>query len=216
MVVGAYIINPHAASTLSTHAPTPPISQAANDHSTQIGTVQGNVTINPPPPIPLTKKEAKEKTQRTSSAQQITSTAGQSVNNWNAGRDINNIGVVQINQSERHSPILLPQQERFLELLYEYQKQFGANKLIVSREDGRLYFDNQPGQGSPASFIKDIYGSITAHNAGLFEALVISMPSEYVRLLGETRLDNPFVISITEEGSLYLNERIKHRNNKHE
>ena len=36
--------------------------------------------------------------------------------------------------------ILLPQQQRLLELVAHYQRQFAANRLIVSRSDGTLHF----------------------------------------------------------------------------
>lgn len=44
-------------------------------------------------------------------------------------------------------PILLPVQERFLELLASYQKQFAVNKLIISRSTGTLYFDDDQRKG---------------------------------------------------------------------
>lgn len=104
-------------------------------------------------------------------------------------------------------PVLLPQQQRLLELLVEYQKKFGANRLVVSRRDGSLHFDDDPKRGGEISVVRDIFGAVTAHNAGRFEELVQSMPSEYVRLVAEARLDNPFVLNVTAAGVAYLADR---------
>jgi hypothetical protein len=105
--------------------------------------------------------------------------------------------------------VLSPVQERLLELLAGYQKKFAADKLIISRKTGSLRFDNDPKKGSDVSLIRDLYGS-TANLSGKaaeFERLMEGMPSEYVRLLGEARLDNPFVVSVTQKGMKYLRSK---------
>jgi hypothetical protein len=125
-----------------------------------------------------------------------------------SGRDlIVNQSPKAFNNSRERS--LLPQQERLLALLASYQRQFGANKLIISRADGSLHFDGDPERGSDISLVRDLFGSIDTHNGGRFEQLVENMPSEYVRLLGETRLDNPLVISVTEAGNSYLRKKAR-------
>jgi hypothetical protein len=182
----------------------PSISQSAANQATQIGSVQGNVIINTPPATNTSKE--KTETKRLHSEQQIQNTTGQSINNMKAGHDITNVNVFGVSPIATHKPVLQPLQEKLLELLYKYQKQFGATKLVVSRDEGRIYIDDKNGQGSTESLINDIYGSITERNAGLFEALVENMPPEYVRLFPENRLDTPFVISITNEGSRYLHQ----------
>lgn len=106
--------------------------------------------------------------------------------------------------SVQSRPVLLPQQQRLLELLAEYQKRFGANRLVVSRSDGSLHFDDEANRGRDVSLIKDIFGAVTPHNAGRFEELVQSMPSDYVRLVAEARWGNPFVLNITEAGVAHL------------
>lgn len=110
-------------------------------------------------------------------------------------------------QSGPSLPMLRPQQERLLELLVGYQKQFGVSKLVVSRADGHLHFDKDPARGAEISLIRDLYGSVDAHNAGSFEQLVENMPEQYVRLIAESRWDNPFVIGVTEAGVSYLRAR---------
>lgn len=102
-------------------------------------------------------------------------------------------------------PVLQPAQERLLRLLAEYQTRFATHKLVVSRRDGRLYFDDDPEKGKGISLIQDLYGpGADAARSGEFQRLVESMPSEYVRLYGESRLDNPFVVGVSELGMRYL------------
>lgn len=102
--------------------------------------------------------------------------------------------------TSRSGPTLLPPQERLLELLAEYQKRFAASKLVISRSDGRLHFDDDLKRGTDVSIIQDLYGVVDVRNAGRFEELMQSMPPEYVRLIAEARWDNPFVVSVTEAG----------------
>ena len=101
----------------------------------------------------------------------------------------------------------MPQQERLLELLRAYQKKSGAYKLVISRSDGRLHFDDDPRRGGDVSLVKDLFGAVNSRNAGRFGELVEAMPSEYVRVAAESRLDNPFVLSVTEAGVAYLARR---------
>ena len=139
--------------------------------------------------------------------------ADQSVNKIQAGRDVT-INESKIFHSGNKNPTLQPQQARFLELLSGYQIKFGASKLIISRTDGMIYFDELPDRGKGVSLIKEIYGSLSERNAGQFEVLVENMPTEYVRFFSETRMDNPFVVSITKAGSSYLMELRKSNANE--
>jgi hypothetical protein len=107
-------------------------------------------------------------------------------------------------QTAELRPILLPPQEQLLELLAKYQKKFSASKLVISRSNGRLYFDDDPERGADVSLIKDLYGSVDERNAGRFEELVQNMPTQYLRLIAEARFDNPFVMNVTEAGIKYL------------
>jgi len=104
-------------------------------------------------------------------------------------------------------PTLLPQQRRLLELLAEYQQRFGASKLIISRTDGGLHFDEDRSRGAEVSLIRDIFGSVDPRNAGRFEELMQNMPPQFVRLIAEARFDNPFVVNVTAEGVSYLESR---------
>jgi len=97
-------------------------------------------------------------------------------------------------------PILLPQQLRLLELLVQYQRQFAATKLVIIRRDGTLHFDDAPDRARGLSLLIDLYGLSDERNAGRFEELMESMPPLYIRLIAESRWDNPFVVSATAEG----------------
>ena len=104
-------------------------------------------------------------------------------------------------------PALTPVQERLLELLAHYQKQFGVGKLVVLRNNGGLHFDNEPQKGAGISLLRDLYGSGDPGNAIRFEQLMESMPPRYVRTFAEMRLDSPFVVGVTDAGMAYLRPR---------
>jgi len=89
-------------------------------------------------------------------------------------------------------------------VLAGYQKQFAASRLVVSRTDGRLHFDDDPKRGSDVSLIADLFGSVSEYNAGRFEELVHSVPVEFIRVTSEARWDNPFVLSVTAAGMVEL------------
>jgi hypothetical protein len=104
-------------------------------------------------------------------------------------------------------PALSPMQERLLQIVADRLRTSGASKLVVGRRDGALHFDDDPARGKGLSLITDLWGISASSRGAEFEQLVESMPSEYFRLLPETRYDNPFVIMITNEGIYYLRER---------
>ena len=101
-------------------------------------------------------------------------------------------------------PTLLPAQKRLLELIAGYQKQFASNRLIVSRSDGGLHFDDDPIRGSKVNLLAELFGVVSPHNAGRFEELVQSMPAEFMRVSSESRWDNPFILSVTPAGMAEL------------
>jgi hypothetical protein len=107
--------------------------------------------------------------------------------------------------------ILSPPQERLLGLISEYQKKFAASKLVITRGNGRLHFDEGPTRGQDVSMVRDLFGSEGPRQSLRFDDLLESMPQEYLRLLPEARLDNPFVVRITEAGLRYLREPTQER-----
>ena len=121
------------------------------------------------------------------------------------GRDLIRSPVVS-SQAGIERPTLAPEQERTLELLVKYQKKFATNKLIIGRKTGKLHFDGDPEKGKEISLVHELYGVGIGDvaRAAQFEKLLESMPPDYVRFYGESRFDNPFVISVTEAGMKYL------------
>lgn len=106
-------------------------------------------------------------------------------------------------------PELSPEQEQLLQILSKYQDRFAATKLVIGRDDGLLYFDNDSSKSRNISIISDLDGPNKPQTPSEFEALMVSMPPEYVRLIPETRFDSPFVVSVTERGKSYLQEHRK-------
>jgi len=100
------------------------------------------------------------------------------------------------------SPALSPRQERLLELIAAYQRQFAAEKLIISRRNGSLHFDSDPERGKDISVLKDLFGKSAKpeERSVEFQNLMESLPPEYVRFFAETRLDSPFVVAVTPRG----------------
>lgn len=122
---------------------------------------------------------------------------------WLVGREYAKSATSQVATPSLGSPAgptLLPQQLRLLELLARYQRQFAAAKLVISRRDGTLHFDDARSRGEGISLLSDLYGSSDTRNAGRFEELMEGMPQQYVRLIAEARWDNPFVVNVTTEG----------------
>jgi hypothetical protein len=111
-------------------------------------------------------------------------------------------------QSERHAaqaPVLDPQQEKLLTLIHRYQVQLGVSKLVVLR-DGRIYDDQTRSIITGIDLVTELYGagSSLAVRGPQFERLMEGMPPEYLRMIPESRLDSPFVVTITEAGIRYL------------
>jgi hypothetical protein len=100
--------------------------------------------------------------------------------------------------------ILQPPQEQLLTLLANYQRRFAAHKLVVGRKNGKLHFDRDPKRDEGISLIDDLFGHVDPIDATRFEELMERMPPEYLRFYQETRLDSPFVVSVTNTGLRYL------------
>jgi hypothetical protein len=105
--------------------------------------------------------------------------------------------------TELSGPVITPAQERLLVLIAKYQGQFVANKLIIGRK-GNLLFDGQPDKGKDINLIVDLYDGDSPAAQQNFEALMDSIPLEYLRFFSEMRWDSPFVVSVTVRGMSYL------------
>ncbi len=100
--------------------------------------------------------------------------------------------------------VLSSPQEKLLGLLSEYQRHFATTRLIVSRENGRLYFDGDINRGKNVNLIIDLFGTDGEIERAKFRELIEDMPPSYMRLIPENRWGAPFVIRLTEEGRIYL------------
>jgi len=104
----------------------------------------------------------------------------------------------------RHA--LSPQAEKLLEIVHKYQKEFGLNKLVIGR-DGILHFDEEERRKKyKINIIGELYNINSNYHLreSEFENLILSIPINFLRNIPETRFDNPYVVSITEEGIEYL------------
>ncbi len=101
---------------------------------------------------------------------------------------------------------LSPQAEKLLSLVYKYQRDLGLNKLVIGRK-GNLAFDEEEKRKKyKINFIGELFDikSDYASRAKEFENIMLSIPSDFLKTIPETRLDSPYVVSITQEGIAYL------------
>ena len=107
---------------------------------------------------------------------------GVAIGNQSAGT-INNVfagAAPSINSPA--NPSLSPAQDRLLGLLAEYQHRYVVYKLVVGRDNGRLFFDGDPKKGEDVSLIRDLFGAIDPVKQAEFVRLLDTMPSEYLRV----------------------------------
>lgn len=96
--------------------------------------------------------------------------------------------------------ILSPQAEKLLSLIYKYQKNLGLNKLIISKEDGALHFDEEERREKyKVNFIGELFDikSDYASRANEFENVMLSVPSNFLKTIPETRFGSPYVVRVT-------------------
>ncbi len=105
-------------------------------------------------------------------------------------------------------PIISPQEEKLLSIIYKYQKDFGLKKLIIGR-DGFIIFQNKQESKDKINIIGELYGVDSDYSkySGEFENIMIHIPPEYLRPIPEARLDSPYVVVVTEEGISYLKQK---------
>jgi len=92
-------------------------------------------------------------------------------------------------------------------LIYKYQTDLGKNKLVISRSDGRLFFDDAAEREKHnINLISDLFDVDREFEKkeSEFGNLILSVPQIYLRSLPETRFDNPYVVQITEAGVAYV------------
>ena len=108
------------------------------------------------------------------------------------------------------SRILKPQEEKLLSIIYKYQKDLGLKKLIIHRTGGTLYFDEEEKREKyKINIIGEVFDTISVSkiHASEFENLVLDIPREYLQRIPEARLDDPYVLRITEKGIEYIKKQ---------
>lgn len=121
----------------------------------------------------------------------------------------NLVNAPQIAKHSQQSIVLSPKAEKLLSLIQKYQNQFALNKLIISRETGELFFDEETmRKENKINLIVDLYGinSKFESKSEDFENTMLSIPPVYLRVLPEMRFDSPYVVMITQEGIQYLRD----------
>ena len=106
--------------------------------------------------------------------------------------------------------ILKPQEEKLLTVIYKYQKDFGLNKLIISKSDGILFFDDEEKRKiHQINIIGEVYGITKDHKAYSreFENLILNIPGDCLKQIPENRWDSPYVVMITERGIEYIKSK---------
>lgn len=115
------------------------------------------------------------------------------------------------NQESTTKPeVLKPQEEKLLSIIYKYQKDLGLNKLIINRIGGTLYFDDEEkGRKYKINIIGEVFDTISVSkvHASEFENLILDIPREYLQRIPEARLDDPYVLKITEKGIEYIKKQ---------
>ena len=106
-----------------------------------------------------------------------------------------------------HIAVLTPPQEQLLALVATISDEYATNGLVVSRKDGRLYFDGDPKKGEDVSLIRDLFGTVDTLKqrefVELIESLHLSFYALFLRCDGTAHL----WVAITELGSRYLRDR---------
>lgn len=98
------------------------------------------------------------------------------------------------------------EQLEFLKVVYEHQKTTPANKVVISSKDG-VIFDDQARKLTTVNLVREVFEKEpTESNAMALSDLILSMPTEYMKLIPEMRFDSPFVVRVTQEGVEKLKE----------
>lgn len=121
-------------------------------------------------------------------------------------QNINQQTIVHVNPLLRNQQqVLTPMATKLLETLYRYQVETGLNKLVIGR-NGEVHFDEQNLQTKyRLNVITDLFSTQTDTSSRIreFEYIMDSIPATYLARIPETRLDNPYVVQVTEEGVRY-------------
>lgn len=88
--------------------------------------------------------------------------------------------------------------------IWKYQKSKNLNKVIITR-DGFI-IDDGKNEKSDINLAEKVLG--IRGTALQFEKLITSIPASFLKMIPETRLDSPYVVTIPEEAREILNKKL--------
>lgn len=100
-------------------------------------------------------------------------------------------------------PVLSPQQEKLILVLYQTQVRFGARKLTVNRKSGQIFYQpNGKNQDTGVNLVQELFGESEENESRSreVEALVEDFPDTYLERMGESKWGNPFTLRLTTKG----------------
>lgn len=115
--------------------------------------------------------------------------------------------VVQHESTEKPFKTLNPREEKLLSTIFNHQKELGLSKLIITRKDGRLHFDEKEKREKyNINIIGEVFDTDKDYEkySNEFETIILNIPADYLGRSPEARFDNPYVVYITKEGINYL------------
>jgi len=117
-------------------------------------------------------------------------------------------GTQSSSSSRSTLPVLNPAQEKLLSIISDNQREYAATKLVIGR-NGILYVDKPKEARVERNILAVLFGSQSDDPSYVarFNDLMEGMPEAYLRRIPEARFDNPYVVSVTDEGSRYLRKK---------
>jgi hypothetical protein len=95
----------------------------------------------------------------------------------------------------------------FLKVVYDYQKQAPNNKAVIMLKEGFI-FSEEERKPTSINLIRTVFQEEpTEKTAMALSDLILSIPSEYMKLIPEMRFGSPFVVRVTKEGVDKLKEK---------
>ncbi len=102
--------------------------------------------------------------------------------------------------------VLTQEQESLLRAIDDLQVRLTLNKVVISRNGDVLTPEDKVKQ-TGVNLVRQLFGEAPPGSEGTharFVALIESVPTRYLRFFSETRMGNPLVVSVTDEGRRYL------------
>jgi len=121
-------------------------------------------------------------------------------------------GIISSNYSSVKIPsehTLSPQAEKLLTIIYEKQKEFGLNKLIISKEGKLFGADKSSAEKYNVNVIGELFNiksNYISHQKE-FENIFLTIPEDFLMRIPEVRLGSPYVVRVTDAGISYIKNK---------